>query len=133
MISRGKARKLRGEIEKAASSLSDEDALEAPELFPEWKAGETYPAGERRRYGEKLYRCVQAHTSQADWTPDATPALWVEVSKPGEIDVWKQPAGAHDAYMRGALVYYPTKADPIYRSTIDNNIWPPDVHGWELA
>lgn len=122
--------RIRAMIEKAASSLSDEDAIEAPELFPEWKAGETYPAGERRRYGEKLYKCLQTHTSQADWTPDATPALWVEVAKPGEIPVWKQPAGAHDAYMRGAQVHYPAENDPVYESTVDNNVWPPDVYGW---
>lgn len=120
-------------IEKAASSLSDEDALEAPELFPAWEPGTAYSADQRVSYGDKLYRCVQAHTSQADWTPDATPALWAEVAKPGEIPVWKQPAGAHDAYQTGDKVHYPDEAGPVYVSTVDNNVWAPDVYGWQLA
>ncbi len=86
MISIEKARALRALIEKAAVSLDDDDALEAVELFPAWAIGKAYATDERIRYGEKLYRCVQAHTSQADWTPDAAPALWTEVAKPGQGD-----------------------------------------------
>lgn len=127
-----KARKLRPLIEKAAASLPDEDALEGVELFPAWAAGTDYAAGERIRYGGKLYRCEQAHTAQADWTPDATPALWTEVAKPGEIPVWKQPTGAQDAYMTGDKVHYPDKDGPVYISTVDNNVWQPGVYGWEL-
>ena len=128
-----RARQLRPIIEKAAESLPDEDALEAVELFPIWEADTAYTADERVQYGEKLYRCVQSHTSQADWTPDATPALWTEVAKPGEIPVWKQPTGAQDAYMTGDKVHYPTKDDPVYISTVDNNVWSPDVYGWSLV
>ena len=95
---------LRRMIERAAVSLGDEDALFAVELFPTWKADTAYAANERIRYGEKLYRCVQAHTSQSDWTPPDTPALWTEVAKPGEIPVWKQPTGVQDAYNTGDRV-----------------------------
>lgn len=126
------ARKLRPLIEKAAASLPDEDALEGVELFPAWMDGVDYAAGERIRYGGKLYRCEQAHTAQADWTPDATPALWTEVAQPGEIPVWKQPTGAQDAYMTGDKVHYPDKDGPVYISTVDNNVWQPGVYGWEL-
>ena len=120
-------------IEKAASSLSDEDALEAPELFPAWEPGTAYAVDQRVSYEDKLYRCVQAHTSQADWTPDATPALWVEVAKPGEIPVWRQPTGAHDAYQTGDKVHYPDEAGPVYVSTVDNNVWAPGVYGRIIA
>ena len=85
-MKREHAYKLRELMHKAAVSLGDEDALEAVELFPAWAVGVAYAADERVRYGEKLYRCVQAHTSQANWTPDATPALWAEVAKPGQGD-----------------------------------------------
>lgn len=128
-----RARQLRPIIEKAAESLPDEDALEAVELFPIWATDTAYTADERVSYADKLYRCVQAHTSQAEWTPDATPALWTEVPKPGEIPVWKQPTGAQDAYMRNDEVHYPTKDDPVYISTVDNNVWSPDVYGWSLV
>lgn len=128
-----KARKLRPIIEKAAESLPDDDALEAVELFPAWATNTSYTTDERVSYADKLYRCVQSHTSQADWTPDATPALWTAVAKPGEIPVWKQPTGAQDAYMTGDKVRYPGKDDPVYISTVDNNVWEPGVYGWDLA
>jgi len=132
MTPQEKARQLRPLIEKAAVSLDDADALEAVELFKSWYSGIAYQTDERVRYGDKLYRCVQSHTSQADWEPDRTPALWTEVAKPGEIPVWKQPTGAQDAYMTGDKVHYPTADDPIYVSTVDNNVYAPTVWGWEL-
>lgn len=131
MISRAKALKIRAMIEKASASLPDEDALEAVELFPAWQTDTAYSLGIRVRYGEKLYKCVQAHTSQPDWTPDKTPALWAEVAKPGEIPVWKQPTGAQDAYMTGDKVWYPEKDTTVWESTMDNNVWQPGVYGWK--
>ena len=92
-----RARALRPYIEKAAVSLADEDALQAVELFPQWVIGYAYAVDERLQYNGVLYRVVQAHTSQADWTPDITPALFVAVS----LEEWPefvQPTGAHDAY-----------------------------------
>lgn len=133
MITLEKALQLRAIIEKAAVSLDDADALEAIELFPLWAVGIDYAADQRIRYADKLYRCVQVHTSQADWEPDRTPALWTEVAKPGEIPVWKQPTGAQDAYMTGDKVHYPTADDPVYVSTVDNNVWEPTVYGWEIV
>lgn len=124
---------LRMMIEKAAEFLSDEDAQEAVELFPSWKAGTAYITDERVQYGDKLYKCVQSHTSQAEWTPDVTPALWTEVAKPGEIPVWKQPTGAQDAYQTGDKVWYPEKDTTVYVSTVDNNVWQPGVYGWDTV
>ena len=133
MISIEKARQLRALIEKAAVSLPDEDALDGVELFPAWLTNIDYAVDYRVRYLTKLYRCVQAHTSQADWTPDKTPALWTEVAKPGEIPVWRQPTGAQDAYNKGDRVHYPDADGPVYVSIVDANTWAPDVYGWELA
>lgn len=131
-MKREHAYKLRELMHKAAVSLPDEDALEAVELFPVWEADKAYAADERIRYGEKLYRCVQAHTSQADWIPPDTPALWTEVAKPGEIPVWRQPSGAQDAYRIGDLVHFPTADDPVYICVSDYNVYAPNVYGWEL-
>ena len=124
--------KYRAYIEKGATSLTDTDALDAVALFPAWAVGVYYEADTRIRYGEKLYKVVQAHTSQADWLPEDTPALYTEVAKPGEIPVWKQPTGAQDVYNKGDKVHYPTESDPVYISTADNNVWAPGVYGWEL-
>ena len=125
-----RARALRPMIEKAAASLTDEDALGAVELFPEWKTDTAYALDVRVRYDGTLYKCVQAHTSQADWTPPTTPALWTEVAEPGTIPVWKQPTGAQDAYMTGDKVHYPGEDDPVYESTMDYNVYEPGVYGW---
>ena len=133
MISIEKARQLRALIEKAAASLSDSDALDGVELFPAWSSGVDYALDVRVRYADKLYKCVQAHTSQSNWTPDETPALWTEVAKPGEIPVWKQPTGVQDAYQTGDKVWFPEKDTTVYVSTVDNNVWQPGVYGWEIS
>lgn len=131
-MTREHAYKLREMLHKASASLSDEDALEAMELFAIWKANTEYVIDQRIRYEDKLYRCVQAHTSQEGWEPDKTPALWTEVAMPGEIPVWKQPTGAQDAYNKGDKVHYPDKDGPVYESIVDSNVWEPGVYGWEL-
>lgn len=136
-MTREKAYALRALIEQAAASLSDEDALGGVELFPAWTAGETtginYSVNDRVRYDGRLWKCVQAHTSQIGWEPDRTPALWTEVAEPGEIPVWRQPTGAQDAYSRGDRVHYPDADGAVYVSTVDNNVWEPTVYGWEVV
>ena len=134
-MKRSELLRIRAMIEKASLSLGDEDALEAVELFPEWATGTAYTVGQRVRYEDKLYKCVQAHTSQDDWTPPNVPALWTEVAKPGEIPVWKQPTGAQDAYNKGDKVHYPTADDPVYESLIDANVYSPEAYpqGWKLV
>jgi len=134
-MTRERALQMRAMIEKASVSLSDEDALAAVELFPAWAADTAYAADRRVRYGGKLYRCVQGHTSQADWEPDKTPALWAEVAKPGEIPVWRQPTGAQDAYNKGDRVHYPDADGPVYESVVDANVYSPEAYpaGWRLV
>ena len=130
-MNRKTAMNYRAKIEKAAVSLPDEDAPTAPEMFRHWKPNEQMTADERVYYAPKLYKVVQSHTSQENWTPDITPALFTEVTV-GEIPVWKQPTGAQDAYMTGDKVHYPTKDDPVWISTVDFNTWAPGVYGWEM-
>lgn len=132
-MKRSELYRIRALIEKASTSLEDGDAMEAVALFPAWAEGIAYAIGQRVQYNGTLYKCVQAHTSQADWTPAATPALWTEVAAPGEIPVWRQPTGAQDAYNTGDRVHYPTADDPVYRSKIDGNVWSPADYpeGWE--
>nr|DAI50779.1 MAG TPA: ChiA1-BD-binding domain protein [Caudoviricetes sp.] len=112
--------------EKIVSTFTDENALKVAELYPVWATGITVLVGDRYQYNDKLYKCVQAHTTQADWTPDVTPALWVEVSL-DEFPEWKQPAGAHDAYAKGDKVKHNGKK---WESTADANVWEPGVYGW---
>ena len=122
------ALKLRELILKASISLSDEDALEGIELYPLWKTDTAYSIGDRIRYEDTLYKCVQAHTSQADWTPNLTPALWTEVSI-DEFPEWKQPTGAQDAYNKGDKVSHNGKH---WVSNVDANVWEPPTLWSEL-
>ena len=126
-MTRAKAKRLRQLIERIAVTLDDETALTGVELFPTWVVGKAYAVSDRAQYNGTLYKCVQAHTSQADWTPDSTPALWVGVSI-DEYPEWVQPTGAHDAYNTGDKVSYNGKH---YVCTIDANTYAPDVYGWE--
>ena len=133
MITSNRARQLRAHIEHASVSLPDEDALQAVELFPNWKPDTTYECGVRVRYEDDLYRCEQTHTSQEHYTPDMVKALWTVVAEPGEILVWVQPTGAQDAYRLNDKVYYPNKGDSIYISIIDYNTYPPTMEvAWQL-
>ena len=127
------ARKLRPYIEKAALSLSDEDALEAVNLFEQWHDGISYEEGQRVQYENILYKCLQSHTAQAGWTPTAAASLWAKVLIPDEnvIPEWEQPSSTNP-YMRGDKVMFEGQ---IYESTIDNNIWSPAAfpQGWILV
>lgn len=80
-------------MHKASASLSDGDALDAMELFPLWMPDTEYTLGARLRYGEKLYRVRQAHTSMAIYPPGATgtEALYAEVERPGQGDTPDNP------------------------------------------
>ena len=80
-ITSQRAAKLRPVIEAAATSLSDGEAAKAVELFPKWEYPHDYVVGDRVNdiSTNNLYKCVQAHTSQALWEPAATPALWVVI------------------------------------------------------
>ena len=123
------AQEVRAAMDMAGAKLDDASALEAMALYPLWEAGKAYAADARIRYGDSLYRVVQAHTSQADWTPDQTPALFVKVSL-AEWPEWVQPTGVHDAYNTGDKVTYNGEH---YVSLIDGNTWSPDAYpdGWE--
>lgn len=116
----------RKKIEMASAWTDDADALECIELFPQWAYPKSYIGGERIQHKSLLYRCIQPHTSQEDWAPDVTPALWARVSIE-EYPQWIQPTGSADAYQSGNKV---THNDKHWVSNIDNNVWEPGVYGW---
>lgn len=123
------ARPVRAAMDTAGATLDDATALEAMAVFSLWATGTAYAVDDRIRYGDSLYRCVQAHTSQADWAPDVTPALWVRVSVE-EWPEWVQPTGAQDAYSIGDKVTYEGAR---YVSLIDGNVYSPTAYpaGWQ--
>ena len=130
-MNRATAIKYRKCIEQAAANLPDDDAYGVPEIFPHWKVDVSLAVDDRICYKDKLYRVVQAHTTQIGWEPDITPALFTEVPAPGQIQVWKRPTGSHDTYKLGDKVLYPDKNGTVWVSLYDGNAWEPGVYGWE--
>lgn len=131
IISRTKVRTLRQLIEKASASLTDTDALDGVELFPQWSDSAEYQTGNRVSYEGLLYKCLQNHTSQPSWTPDVSPSLWVRVDDPGEEwPEWRHPTGSTDAYAKGAKVSH---NDKHWISDIPANVYEPGVYGWTEA
>lgn len=127
MITIEKAKALRKKIESMSAELTDADALDVPELFPKWTI-KAYSVGDRVRYDDILYKCLQSHTAQEDWTPDVAVSLWVRVDDPSiEFPEWRQPTGAQDAYMKGDKV---THKEKHWVSDVENNVWEPGVYGW---
>lgn len=124
---------VRESMDAAGAMLTDEQAASVPALYSAWETGTAYNAGDRRTYGGVLYKCLQAHTSQDDWTPDVAVSLWatVLIPDPDVIPDWVQPDSTN-AYMTGDKVRY---NGVVYRSLIDNNVWSPDAYpaGWEIV
>ena len=123
------ARKLRPYIEKAAISLDDKDALDAKELYPVWSGdGLLYKVDDRIRYNTVLYKVLQEHFSQPNWTPEDAPSLFAKVliPDPEVIPEWERPDSTN-AYQIGDKVRFEGK---IYESIIANNVWAPNEYGW---
>lgn len=120
-------------IEQAVQSLPDETALNVVSLYPAWEADIEYTTDFKVQYNITLYKCLQAHTSQADWTPTAAPSLWTKVLIPvsDTIPEWEQPDSTN-GYSKGDKVKY---NGTVYESLIDNNVWSPDAYpaGWQIA
>lgn len=115
-------------VKKMTKTADDETALEGMALYPDWRAGTIYAAGDRIRYSGRFYKANQAHTSQAGWEPDASKALFSEIGNPAEEwPEWIMPEGAHNAYAKGDKV---THAGKHWISDLDNNVWEPGVSGW---
>lgn len=119
------------------SDMPQEEKDKLINVYDPWTIGASLNIGDIRRYEGALYEVIQAHTTQGDWTPDATPALWnVYTPKSTEegteiIPDFKQPTGAHDAYKKGDKVVF---EDKVYESLIDANVYSPTAYpaGWQL-
>lgn len=132
------AQSIREAMDYAGASLTEEMALVCVHLYRPWAVGVTYEADAYLTYGvndvgdPQLYKVVQAHTSQADWTPDSVPALFTAIGLNDEgYPVWTQPTGEHDSYNLGDIVDY---NGVLYKSLINGNVYSPDAYpaGWEV-
>lgn len=124
-----RARELRKQIEENASVLTDEKAAEVPELLPAWNGdGVSFITGNRVRYNGVLYKCLQSHEAQANWTPETAPSLWARVliEDPDTVSAWVQPDSTNP-YMIGDKVSHNGKT---WECSVNYNVWEPGVYGW---
>lgn len=124
-----RAKEVRSKIEQVTTFIPDEASIEYSSLFPTFNPyGHQYKTGDRFRYKGELYKVLQDHTSQEDWTPDTAVSLYVKIADPAiEWPEWVQPLGAHDAYPKGAKVSHKEKH---WVSDIESNVYEPGVYGW---
>lgn len=127
-MTRAEAEAMIADLVKLRDLATDEQALAVPALYPAWRSGVTYTAGQRLLYNSVLYKVLQDHTSQETWTPDAAPSLFAKVLIPDEnvIPEWEQPDSTNP-YMKGDRVKHNGKT---WASDVDNNVWEPGVYGW---
>lgn len=116
------------------TELTEEESLEVADLYPLWEEEKRYKVDDIVKWGwddegfTKLWRVIQEHTSQADWTPDKAVSLFKQIGfTPAGYPIWVQPLGGHDAYSKGEIVEH---KDKLWESDVDNNVWEPGVYGW---
>lgn len=127
-----KAYRIRAFMEELSVKADDIEILKAPEICPYWKEGEVVEVGDRRFYpvNGRLYKCLTAHTTTAEWTPVDAPSLWAKILIPDEniIPAWEQPDSTN-AYAKGDKVVH---NEQIWISIVDGNVWEPGAYGWEV-
>ena len=127
-MTRAKAKQLRQLIEQLAVTLDDETALTGVELFPIWTIDRAYAVGDKVQCNGKLWRCIQAHTSQTGWEPENAASLWTEIceSHAGTLDDPIPYSGnmaleSGKYYMQDGKVYRCTRdtGNPVYNALSD--------------
>lgn len=129
-MTRNEAESYRKKIELAASMMDDTSALSVVELFPVWHENTSYSTGQRLRHEGLLYKVLQDHVSQPDWSPNVAVSLFAKVliSESSAIIEWEQPDSTNP-YMLGDKVAH---NGGTWVSDINNNVWEPGVFGWSL-
>lgn len=62
-------------------SVDDATAARMTAFYPEWEKDKQYTVGYKVQYLGKLYKVIQAHTSQETWTPDITASLYTRIDE----------------------------------------------------
>ena len=122
-MKRDEAKAIIAALVSLRSLATDEMALEVPAIYPKWRDGVEYEAGERVMHDGVLYKVLQAHASQPSWKPNEAPSLFATVltADDGAPLAWVQPESTNP-YMKGDRV---THNGSTWESLVDNNVWEP--------
>ena len=123
-------------IQKLAAPMIDTMSMDSTDInafisiYDQWRIGKYYEANAVVVKDSNLFRIIQAHTSQSDWLPGQTPALYQPYRVPGTVTEFKPPT-AENPYNIGDKVRFEGKT---YESLIDGNVWSPAQYpaGWTL-
>ena len=74
-------------IKAQLDTIGDDAVAEVAALFPDWTPGVAVAPGDVLAWDGTLVEVIQAHTTQADWTPDRVPALF-KVHRTPEMTEW---------------------------------------------
>ena len=123
-----KVKTFREKLETVSQSLPDDLAQFSVAMYPHWNEEAHYETNYRVQYNDVVYKCLQSHDAQTQWTPTDAPSLWAKVLNDG-IKPWERPDSTN-TYMKGDKVIYNGK---IYESTIDYNSYSPSEYpqGWK--
>ena len=99
------ARHMRKHLEGYTNAMTDEEILNYPGFVEKWKSGKSYSVGKRLEHNGTIYKVLQEHTSQDDWTPDVASSLFAKVLIPDAsvIPEWEQPDSTNP-YSKGDKV-----------------------------
>lgn len=114
----------------AEEITDDEQALKVADLYDLWSGdGVAYKTGKYLLYKDILYKVLQNHTSQADWTPETASSLYAKVltDPAGKVLPWEQP-NSNNPYKKGDRV---THKGYTWESLVDSNVWEPGAVGSE--
>lgn len=103
--------------------LDETTASEHKEIILAWQPNQNVKIGDYRTDNDKLYKCLQAHTTLEGWEPENVPALWKQVNG----NEWSQPICKEDTYMLGDEAI---RNGEWYVSDIDYNAYDPLITGW---
>jgi chitodextrinase len=127
-IQREDAVEFRSTIDSIIVTLTDEQAIAAPVLFPIWQANVNYKVGDRIRYEGKLYKAIQEHTSQIGWEPIVAASLFTAIlvdEENNNILAWAQPDSTNGYMMNDKVIHN----EKFWISISDNNVWEPETVG----
>lgn len=124
--------KAHAEIMALLEGADDAKRSKVPLMHDPWQVDRECATGDVLRHGEHLYRCLQSHTSQADWPPDKAPSLWVQIMYRDGYRIIPKVITSPEAFAYGELGW---EDDVLYRSLRDGNAFPPSVtpEWWEAV
>lgn len=140
-IGKQKALNLRAKV--VANEVDDTSLIEQEELVPNWKAIDYSnfeigtPVRDPSDGTGQVYKLLQKHdaTGHDDWNPAAAVSLWdiAHTKDPAKAKPYVEPQGTRGMYMKDEVMIWTD--EKVYKSTIDNNVYTPEVRGsyWSVV